>query len=79
MWLSFSLALFAVPWFFPMMIGKTSGTPIAYVLKDPDQWGMPGRIMAIVLMLFWFAIPAILTGWVLQAIVVFISDLKKRK
>lgn len=62
-----------------MMLGKTMGTPIAYVLKDPDHWGSPGKMNAILEMLFWFSIPAVLSGWVLQAIIVAIRSREKHE
>ena len=60
-----------------MMIGKTMGTPIAYLLTDPDRWGIQSQEMAVFFMVFWFAIPALLIGWVLQAVIVAIRGRTK--
>jgi hypothetical protein len=78
LWLCLSLALFAIPWFFPMMLGKTMGTPIAYSLTDPDGWGVQSQMLVVVVMAFWFGLPAVLVGWVLQAVIVSIRDRKRQ-
>lgn len=59
-----------------MMIGKTMGTPIAYLFTDPDGWGI---LDVVVVMLLFFGIPAILTGWVLQAIIVAVKGRRKHR
>ncbi len=69
LWLVFSLTLFLVPWFIPML-GKYSKTPplwypVSIFGSGDTIWALKGTGTLVLL----FGVPAVLVGWVLQCIV----------
>ncbi len=79
LWFWISLVLFGIPWFVPTLIGKSEVAPIVYLFTDLDEAGIGAALMSLATFSFWWGIPAVLVGWVLQSIIVVVSAWRKQR
>ena|SRR5215469_285961 len=83
-WLCISLLLFAIPWFIQEPLGKANLMPVALFFNGPEtgSWSDPDEAgWRLFFIAFWTVccgIPAVLVGWVMQAIAVSVRDWMKR-
>ncbi len=78
LWVVFSLILFLVPWFIPM-IGKYSEAPpllypVSIFLEGDRTWALKNTGLLVML----FGVPALLVGWVLQCLVTIFRRRKEK-